>query len=248
MLVLEPDNVLRAWRMGQPLSTAHEALRMIGAALLGAAVTPVQQGLARRFPLVDDQGPRNLLIHGVGAAVQALGLVVLGCMLAAWVFEGKLAPSLGEIGDELAANWTLLVFAVGGFTAVTELLRLGRRKTSVAPKTSLDRSGLIATSAGARARLIELQTVDWIESQGNYVALHVGPKAHLIRRTLRDVEASLDAVRFTRIHRSTIVAIDRIRAMKPLTNGDAMATLADGRELRVSRSYRDEVRRRWLNA
>jgi hypothetical protein len=248
VLVLEPDNVLRAWRMGHALSLPHEALRMTGAAMLGGAATPVQYGLARRFPLTGSQGRRNLAIHVVGAALQALGLAVLGCVMAAWAFEGKVTPSLHEIEVELAANWTLLLVAVVGLAVAVELIRLGRREARDPPRAGVDRSELIAVGAGARMEMIEVLSIDWIESQGNYAALHVGPKAHLIRRTLKDLEADLDAARFVRTHRSAIVAIDRIRALKPLTNGDALATLIDGQQVRISRGYRDEVRRRWLGA
>jgi len=246
VLVLEPDNVLRAWRMGHPLSFGHEALRITAAAVLGAAATPVPLGLTRRFPLVGDRFQRNLLIHIVGAALLAFFLVVVGCVAAAWGFEGKALPSLSEISDELTANWTLLVFAVCGFTAVVQLLHLDRRQAPVPSQAGLDPSPHILVGIGARLRLLEPKEVDWIESQGNYLALHAGPQVHLIRRTLKNLESTLDGARFVRIHRRTIVAIDRIREMNPLTNGDAVVKLADGRGLRVSRSHREEVRRRWL--
>jgi hypothetical protein len=246
VLMLEPDNVLRAWRMGHPLSFGHEALRISAATVLGAAAIPVPLGLMRRFPLTGDRFRLNLLIHLLGAALMAFVLVVVGCVAASWAFEGRALPSLNEISDELTANWTLLVFAVCGMSAVVQLLHLERREAPEPSQPGFDRPAHILVGNGSRLRLLEPGDIDWIESQGNYLALHAGPQVHLIRKTLKTLESKLDDSRFVRIHRRTIVAIDRVRAMKPLTNGDAVVTLANGRELRVSRSRRDDLRRRWL--
>jgi DNA-binding LytR/AlgR family response regulator len=89
---------------------------------------------------------------------------------------------------------------------------------------------------------VPIETVDWIETQGNYLALHVGAATHLIRETSVAFEAKLDPARFVRIHRRTIVAVDRVRELSPLLNGDAVVRLTDGRELKVSRGYRAMVR------
>ncbi len=89
--------------------------------------------------------------------------------------------------------------------------------------------------------MLELANVDWIETQGNYLALHAGPAVHLIRETSVRFEARLDPRRFVRIHRRTIVALDRIRDVAALSNGDASLRLNDGTELRMSRGFRDAV-------
>jgi len=246
VLVLEPDNVLRAFRMGHPLSFGHEALRIATASVLGAAAVPVPIGLTHRFPLVGDRFRRNLIIHLLGAALLAFVLIVVGCVAASWAFEGKALPSLRDIGDELAANWTLLIFAVCGLTVLVQWLHIERRLSSRPSPFGFDPSAHIRVGTGARVKLLDPKDVDWIETQGNYLALHTGPQVHLIRRTLKTLQASLEDAHFVRIHRGAMVAIDRIREMKPLTNGDALVKLVDGRELRVSRSYREDVRRRWL--
>jgi len=86
------------------------------------------------------------------------------------------------------------------------------------------------------------QQVDWIESQGNYVALHVGAEQHLVRDTVSRFAARLDSRQFLRIHRSMIVAVDRVRAVEPLTNSDTLLHLARGGPLRASRSYAAAVK------
>lgn len=90
---------------------------------------------------------------------------------------------------------------------------------------------------------VETERLDWLEATGNYVRLYVGQRSWLIRATLGSVQASLDPSRFVRIHRSTIVNLERIREIQPWVGGDYIAILKDGRQLRVSRTYRAEILR-----
>jgi two-component system LytT family response regulator len=53
---------------------------------------------------------------------------------------------------------------------------------------------------------------------------------------------------FVRVHRRTIVAIDRVRGLTPLGSGDAVIRLITGTELRVSRDHRDALRARLPDA
>jgi two-component system, LytTR family, response regulator len=97
--------------------------------------------------------------------------------------------------------------------------------------------------AGGRTILIETETIDWIEAQGNYVALRAGRETHLLREALNDLEQRLDPEQFLRIHRGTIVRVDRIARVDPLPGGDQSLTLADGTVLRASRTYRAALER-----
>jgi two-component system, LytTR family, response regulator len=80
--------------------------------------------------------------------------------------------------------------------------------------------------------------VDWIEGMGDYAGLHAGRRTHLIRESLTRLETRLDPALFVRIHRSTIVQVERIARIDPSFNRDASLTLRDGTVLRVSRTYR----------
>jgi two-component system LytT family response regulator len=95
--------------------------------------------------------------------------------------------------------------------------------------------------AGGRITFLRTEEVEWIEAQGDYVCLHAGGKKHLLREKMADLESRLPADRFLRIHRSTIVNIDRIREMQPLFYGEYAVLLQDGTRLTLSRSYRDRV-------
>ena len=101
----------------------------------------------------------------------------------------------------------------------------------------------ISVTGRNSTQLVRVEDVDWFEAEGNYVRLHVGTTSHLIRSTLRGMADQLDPATFIRIHRSTIVNVNRIREIQPWFGGDYIAILHDGRQLRVSRSYRDQLLR-----
>jgi len=99
----------------------------------------------------------------------------------------------------------------------------------------------IAVRAKGKVTFVRAADVTYIEAAGNYARVHAGKESHLIRQTLSDLESRLDAKRFVRIHRSTIVAVDAIRELRPWFGGDAVVVLTDGTELTLSRTYRDRA-------
>ena len=105
---------------------------------------------------------------------------------------------------------------------------------------SLDRFSV--TRAG-RTSVVNVDDIDWIESDGNYVSLHVGPQRHLVRGTLTATASQLDPSRFVRIHRRFIVNVDRVRGLEPWLGGDSLLLLHDGQKLRLSRNFKQEFKR-----
>jgi two-component system LytT family response regulator len=95
---------------------------------------------------------------------------------------------------------------------------------------------------GGRTVFVPLAEIDWIEAADYYVQLHVGAKTYLHREPMRDLEARLDPRRFVRIHRSTIVAIDRVAELRPSAHGDHCVRLRDGTDLKLSRARRGRLR------
>jgi two-component system, LytTR family, response regulator len=89
--------------------------------------------------------------------------------------------------------------------------------------------------------VIDVSRIDWIEAERNYVILHVGEERFRIRQTLSWLENRLDPVRFARVHRSTIVNLERIRELIPLYRGEYMLVLSSGRRLASTRKYRDRI-------
>jgi two-component system LytT family response regulator len=94
---------------------------------------------------------------------------------------------------------------------------------------------------GGRVAFVRVEEIDWIEAHGNYLRLHRGADSHLVRQTMNEMEARLDPGKFLRIHRSTIVNIERIRELQTLMHGDCAVTLHDNTTLTLSRNYRHRV-------
>jgi two-component system, LytTR family, response regulator len=101
---------------------------------------------------------------------------------------------------------------------------------------------LVLKTAG-RVSFLKVDEIDWIEAEGNYVRLHVGATSHLLRETMKGMEAKLDSTRFLRIHRSTIVNADRIKELQPLFHGEYAVILRDGTRLTASRGPDNKLRR-----
>ena len=100
---------------------------------------------------------------------------------------------------------------------------------------------LVVKSGGRYASFVRIEDIDWIEAAANYVRLHVGKEVHLLRESMNGLDSKLDPRRFVRIHRSTIVNIERIRELQPAFHGDYAIVLRDGTELTMSRGCRDNL-------
>jgi two-component system LytT family response regulator len=98
---------------------------------------------------------------------------------------------------------------------------------------------LVVKSVG-RVFFIRTDEIDWIEAAGNYLKLHIGREGHLIRETMNSIESKLNPDKFLRIHRSTIVNIDRIKELHPMFSGDYSMILRNGTELTLSRNFREK--------
>lgn len=94
-----------------------------------------------------------------------------------------------------------------------------------------------------QALVVRHREIDWLEAVGSYVRVHAGDLKKLVRESLTNLIADLDGASFCRIHRSSVVNLDRVREIESLGHGDALVRLVDGTELRVSRSRREAFER-----
>lgn len=122
----------------------------------------------------------------------------------------------------------------GADNRLTELLKDIRREPKYIKRLSFKSRG--------RTVIVSTDDLEYIEAEGNYLSLRVGKESHLIRSAMHQMEEKLDPEKFARIHRSTIVNIDRIKEMHPLFNGDQLVIMKNGKELTLSRNYRDRLR------
>jgi two-component system LytT family response regulator len=118
---------------------------------------------------------------------------------------------------------------------------LSRLLESIRPEQPQELERL-ALRADGRIVFLKVEQIDWIEAADDHVRLHVGKQAIEHRDTLTRLEQRLPSERFLRVHRSTIVNVERIREMQPWFQGDYVLILLDGTRLTTGRSYRDRVK------
>jgi two-component system LytT family response regulator len=99
----------------------------------------------------------------------------------------------------------------------------------------------ILVRSSGRIVVVRIAELDWIDGAGNYLKLHCGKNGYLLRHTLGGIEKRLDPKKFLRIHRSTIVNVDRISELQTSFSGDYVVVLQDGTRLPMSRGYRHQL-------
>jgi two-component system, LytTR family, response regulator len=99
---------------------------------------------------------------------------------------------------------------------------------------------LVVNTAG-RVVFVKVADIDWLEAAGNYVTIHAGREKHMFRETLRNLSDRLDPARFVRLHRSSVVNVDRLRELLPWARGEQVAVLIDGTQLPIGRAFRERL-------
>jgi two-component system LytT family response regulator len=143
---------------------------------------------------------------------------------------------LGEISESLFAVLQNLKLKTGESPTDADNIKPDK----ATHKEPIDR---VVIKSGGLIYFLKIEEIDWVEGAGDYLSLHSGNKTHLIRETMGNFHAKLDAQKFLRTHRSTIVNIDRIKDIRPLSKGEYVITLTSGRCLKSSRGYRHELQR-----
>ncbi len=109
--------------------------------------------------------------------------------------------------------------------------------SAVDPPLPAERRALrrIGVRTGTRVVLVEVEAIDWLEALGDYTRIHVGGDTHLVSQSLQSLEQALDPAVFLRIHRGSIVRLDRVRQLYRESDGSGAIVLRDGIRLRVAR-------------
>ena len=124
-------------------------------------------------------------------------------------------------------------------------LAVGRAKQKIARGKDQPRKlEFLTVKSAGQVAFVSLPEIDWIEAADYYAGLHVGAKTHLLRRSISELEQELDPALFCRIHRSTIVNLNRVRGLKLDEDGDYTVHLESGTPLRLSRRYRKQLQSR----
>lgn len=116
-----------------------------------------------------------------------------------------------------------------------------RRAAVTIARTQTSAAERLLVPTGELLQLIDASSIESLEADDNYVHVHAGSKRYVLRRTLQDLLAQLGEQRFARIHKSAAVNIAAIQSFAPLFKGDYQVKLVSGRELRMSRRYKDAL-------
>jgi two-component system LytT family response regulator len=95
--------------------------------------------------------------------------------------------------------------------------------------------------ATGRIVVVRVADIDWIEASGDYASLHVEKKTWLVRETIATIAQRYAIHGIVRIHRSTLVNLDRVTELRPMSNGEFVVVLRDATELKMSRNYRSAL-------
>ncbi|GAB4188756.1 MAG: LytTR family DNA-binding domain-containing protein [Wenzhouxiangellaceae bacterium] len=221
-------------------------------AIMFLLLIPLMLQVLRWFPLNREHWRRSLLAH-LGMTVpftllHVTGMVAIRELVYAWMGRGY---DFGPWDSELFYEYLKDFRSYAYFLAIVTLYRLIIRRwqgeaeflsqgaEESEPQPVSDR--FLVKKLG-REFLVRVEDIDWVESAGNYVNLHVGKRVYPLRETMTAIESRLQPQGFLRVHRSNIVNLERVSELLPLDSGDASLRLQDNQEVAVSRRYRKQLR------
>lgn len=205
----------------------------------------------KRFPLGWPIDWKNITAHLAGTLVFTILHIVLMTLLRKLVFAAAgLAYSLGNISWELLYEYRKDAWTYAGFLGAIYVYRfiLGRLRGEArlvaegensSPENVPDR--LLVKKLG-KEFIVRVDEIEWLESAGNYVNLHVGKRIYPLRSTLSALITQLEPGGFRRTHRSCGVNLEFVASITPLESGDAEIVLTGGHKLPLSRRYREAFR------
>lgn len=100
----------------------------------------------------------------------------------------------------------------------------------------------IAIKDSGEITRVAIQAIEWVEAAGDYMCIYTGTETHILRRTMKELEQELNPKLFQRIHRSAIVNLEQVVKLCSRQNGEYHIVLTNGKELKVSRSYKDRIK------
>lgn len=160
--------------------------------------------------------------------------------------DDRLSEALERVGDTLDLKHALkhknsLLKLVGDITGepVASMEELAAKGVDALKKKEIPK---LAIKDGSTTTWVPQDEIDWIDAAGDYMCVHAGGETHIMRMTMKKLEAELDPDYLQRIHRSTIVNIHQVTEMRAHINGEYFLTLKGGNTVKLSRTYKDKLR------
>jgi two-component system LytT family response regulator len=214
----------------------HADIRVVGEAGNGFETVEVVSRLAPELLFLDVRMPGLNGLDALGRVAPRVPAVVLVTAHDRYAIKAFEASVL---------DFLLKPISDSRFDHVLDRVRRTLRPQSASPASAAlpPSPPLTRFAVKDRGRFVLLRPdqIDWIHSAANYAELHAGSRSYLVRMTMKELTDKLDPSRFVRIHRSTIVNIDRIVEIRPQSHGEFLVVVEDGTHLRLGRRYRDRL-------
>ena len=221
-------------------------------------LVPAIAAFERRFPIRWATLPRNLLSHLGGSVLFCLAHVAsmlaprygIYALMDSSYRPGNLATLLVYEYLKDVRSYLLILAAILSYRFLllraqgeARLLDPAEPRAGQPPAPGPARPERFLVRKLRKEFLIAAGEIEWLQAQGNYVALHVNGHDYLLRSTLADFLEQLDPARFVRVHRSYAVNLDRVAEIEPTDGGDARLKMKDSSQVPCSRRYRDALGR-----
>jgi len=247
IFVLATTQIMDAQKHGLEMAT-WKALTLEASSvfMVLALVPPLMKILGPRF---DASGLKQKILMHLGLSVAFSCLHILGMTAIRNLGFRLMGESyyFGEWGQVLMyeyrkdlMTYITIVLVIYAYRLLIRRL-LGEAKYVQLGESDQDQSPperLLVKKLG-KEFLISTEDIDWVAASGNYANLHVRERVYPMRITMNRIQALLPASQFSRIHRSTIVNLQRVAHIEPQDSGDHLVTLTSGKELAFSRRYRE---------
>jgi len=208
----------------------------------------------RHFPIGRPRWLQSLGAHAVFSVVFSLVHVTLMYWMRVVLFALVTPPSryvwhnwIGEFGYEYLKDfrsYMLIVVLIYLYRFILRRLQGEAGFLAEDGTSTTETSDRFLVKKLGREFLVRIDEIDWIESCGNYVNLHVGDRVYPLRETMMRIDEQLVPRGFQRVHRSAIVNLDRVTEIRAFDSGDGEARLRDDTVVPVSRRFRQDLRER----
>lgn len=211
--------------------------------LVWAFFTPFIYSVYKKFSIISRSRRSFLLIHlAFSLSIASLQLIISGTLkyllwnlfVSEVGFFDVILLLLEKFHIDLLVYWIL----IGAFSLV-DWIGLNELKTGKSEGQYLER---LAVKATLKLLIIQIEDINWFEAYGDYVKVYSGDKFYLINDSMAELEKKLDPKKFTRIHRSTIINVADVREIEPHMNKEFFLTMKNGKKLKASRTYQENLR------
>jgi hypothetical protein len=250
ILLAGQEYFYRHWGGGPESYDSMLFAQLIGVGVWIVLAPSVVLPLARRFPLDERRRPSYFAVHFAAAGIVPIFHIAIVAMLFASYYYGWSPAAMYDIARDRMHTvyaWSVLVYVaiVAGFHVKSRLTFVEPIEPATVghSPSAAEYSRRIVVKNDGRLGVVPVEQIDWLEASDNHVVVHTRAANHLMRVPLSRLTERLDPRTFVRVHRSTVVNVDRVREVQPWFRSELVVILKDETRLTIGRSYRDQFLR-----